>query len=116
MVKVLRKLDVPTVEQVIAVPLILPFVVEGRTVGGSADGARIFSGGHCRAGPGGGGQQRHWRSRSWTIRVGGEVAEVFKVYEQDRFQQRRTWSRSLTFQFLRVGDGEVEILKVLSQN
>ena len=44
------------------------------------------------------------------------MAEVFKVYEQDRIQQRRTWSRSLTFQFLRVGEGETEVLKVLSQD
>ena len=44
------------------------------------------------------------------------MAEVFKVYEQDRIQQRRTWSRSLTFQFLRVCEGETEVLKVLSQD
>ena len=58
-VEVLRKLDVPSVEQVIAVPMISldwvhqrsPFA-EGRTVGGSADGGRMFTGGHCRASPG----------------------------------------------------------------
>ena len=57
----------------------------------------------CR--PWGGGQQRHWRSRSWTIhflRVGGGGAEVFKVYEQDSVQQRRTWSMSLKFQLVEV--------------
>ena len=39
---------------------------------------------------------------------------VFQVYVQDRVLQRRTWSRSLTLQFLRVGGGEVEVFKVLS--
>ena len=57
-------LDVPVIEQVIAVPKIfltgspsvLPFVVRrSRTVGGSADGPRIFTGSHCRAG--------HWVER-----------------------------------------------------
>ena len=28
--------------------------------------------------------------------------EVFKVYALDRIQQQRTWSRSLTFQFVPV--------------
>ena len=118
-VEVLRKLDVPAVEQVIAVPLISfgpgppafchSSSAEGRTVGGSADGPRIFTGGHCRAGHG----------TSWTIqflRFGGGAAEVFQVYEQDRVQQRRTWNRSLSFLFLRVGEGMMEVLKVLSQN
>ena len=51
--------------------------------------------------PWGRGQQRHWLSRSLTfqfLRFGGEVAEVFKVPEQDRVQQQRTWSRLLKFQ------------------
>ena len=114
-VEVLRKLDVPAVEQVIAVPMISldrapqrsAFVVRRRQ--NSWWKCRRSQDTHwqslpCR--PWGGGQQRHWRSRSWTIQFlrvgGGRVAEVFKVYEQDRFQQRRTWSRSLTFQFLRT--------------
>ena len=50
------------------------------------------------------------------LRFGGEVAEVFKVFEQDRVLQQRTWSRSLNFQFLKVGGGEVEVFKVLSQD
>ena len=44
-------------------------------------------------------------SRSLTIqflRVGGGMAEVFKVLAQDRIQQQRTWSRSLTFQLAEV--------------
>ena len=44
------------------------------------------------------------------------MAEVFKVFEQDRVLQQRTWSRSLNFQFFWVGEGEVEVLKVLSQD
>ena len=62
--------------------------------------------------PWGGGQQRHWRSRSWTLqspRSGGEVAEVFKVHEQDRVQQQRTWSRSSKFQLA------MEFFKVFAQ-
>ena len=37
-----------------------------------------------------------------------EVAEVFKVFSQNRFQQHRTWSRSLIFQL-------AVVFKVLSQ-
>ena len=43
-----------------------------------------------------------------------EVAEVFKVFVQDRALQQRTWSRSLKIQFLSVGGGEVVVFKVLS--
>ena len=44
------------------------------------------------------------------------MAEVFKVFEQDRVLQQRTWTRSLNFQFLWVGEGEREVLKALSQD
>ena len=40
--------------------------------------------------------------------------EVFKVLVLDRIQQR-IWSRSLKFQFLRIGGKVVEVFKVLSQ-
>ena len=36
------------------------------------------------------------------LRVGGEVAEVFKFLVQDRIQQQRTWSRTLKFQLAEV--------------
>ena len=83
----------------------------GRTVGGSADGAGIFTGGHCRAGPGAegsgtGGADRVKSSSSGSARG---WREVFKVNEQDTVQQRRTWSRSLTFQLA------VEAFKVFTQ-
>ena len=42
------------------------------------------------------------------------MAEVFKVFVQDRALQQRTWSISLKIQFLSVGGGEVEVFKVLS--
>ena len=56
-VEMLRMLDVPAIEQVIAVPKISLDGVpqrfcpsssaEGRTVGGSADGSCLLTGGHC---------------------------------------------------------------------
>ena len=104
-VEVLQKFDVPSVEQVIAVPKSLcHFVVRRRQ--NISWKCRWSPDIHWRSlpcRPWGGGQQRHWRSRLWTfqfLRVGGGVAEVFKVYEQDWAQQRRTRSRSLIFQFL----------------
>ena len=94
-VEVLRKLDVPAVEQVIAVPLISSDRVDQRSA--FVVRRRQSSWWKCRRSPNihwrslpcvpwGGGLQRHWRSRSWTI------------------------------QFLRVGEGETEVLKVLSQD
>ena len=83
---------------------------EGRTVGGSGDGARIFTGGRCRAGPGAegssdtGGAGRGQSSSSGSA----GVAEVFKVLSQYRIQQRM-WSRSLMFQL-------VEVFQVLAQD
>ena len=47
-------------------------------------------------------------------RVRGEVAEVYKVFIQDRVFQQRVWSRSLNFQFLSVGGRELEVFKVFS--
>ena len=44
-------------------------------------------------------QQRHWPSRSLTFQffvAGGRGVEVFKVLVQDRVQQHRMWSRTLT--------------------
>ena len=55
------------------------------------DGARIFTGGHCRASPraegssGTGGADRGQSSSSGS--AGGREAEVLKVHEQDRVQQ-----------------------------
>ena len=60
---------------------------EGRTVGGSADGARIRTCGHCHESPQTEGQQRQCPSRSLTVqflRVGGRGTAA-------------TWSRSLIF-------------------
>ena len=51
-VEVLRKLDVPAVEQVTAVPLISSNRPSPQRYASRADGARIFTGGHCRACPG----------------------------------------------------------------
>ena len=109
-----------TVEQVIAVPLISLDQVPQRSA--IRRPPRQNNWWKCRRSPDihwrsmpcvpwGGWLQRHWRSRSWTIqflKVGWEGAEVFKVYEQDWVQQRRTWSRSLTFLL-------VEVSKVFSQ-
>ena len=39
-----------------------------------------------------------------VLRLGGEVAEVFKVFVQDRVLQQRMWSRSLNFRFLSVAE------------
>ena len=125
--EVLRKFDVPSVEQVIAVPMISLDGVPQRSALRRVR-RRRNSWWKCRRSPDvhwrslpcrpwGGGQQRHWRSMSWTVQFlkFGRRCEVFKVHEHDRVQQQRTWSRSFTFQFLRVSEGEVEVLKVLSQ-
>ena len=120
----LRKLDVPSVEQVIAVPMIsldgIPQLSAIRRPQKAEELVEVPTepGYSLPCKPWGGGQQLHWRSRMWTIqflRFGGREAEVFMVYEQDRVQQRRTWSRSLTFQSLWVGGRVAEVFKVLSQ-
>ena len=99
---------------------------EGRRVGGSADGARIFTGGHCRACPGAEGCNgigRADREQSSSSGSAGGVAEVCKqglragldstaadveqifdipVRPQGDGVQQRMWSRSLLFQLMEV--------------
>ena len=105
---------------------------EGRTVGGSADGAWIFTGGHCREVPalvtpvpqgrrgGGGGLQG---LRAGQDSTAADVEQIFdipvpqgrrrrnvnvlKVLSQDGVQQRM-WSRSLLFLL-------VEVFQIFSQ-
>ena len=79
-------------------------VADGGTVGGSADDHFLLYAADCRADHG----------HSSSSGSGGEVAEVYKVFVQDRVLQQRVWSRSLNFQFLSVGGREVEVFKVFS--
>ena len=68
------------------------------TVGGSADCRVLFPCSSSRL-----------PRRAWTFQfraVVGEVVEVFKVFSQNRIQQRRFLSRTWTFQFA------VEVFKV----
>ena len=116
-------LDVPAIEHFIAVPKISLDRVhpafcpsssaEGRTVGGSADGARISTGGPCRA--------RH--VAEGCNGIGGGVAELPEQIvnnpvpqgrrgrsgsPQGSLPRQRMWSRSLLFLL-------VEVSKVFSQ-
>ena len=122
MVEVLRMLDVPAIEQVIAVPKISLDGVPQRSVLRRPQKTEQLV--EVPTEPGYSRAVIAWGRRVAAamaeqivdkfLRVGGEVAEVFQVFVQDRVLQRRMWSRSLTFQFLRVGGGLVEVFKVLS--
>ena len=95
--EVLRKLDVPSVEQAIAVPVIsLDRVLQRSATRRPQKAEQLLEvptePGHSLGGTGGAD-----RGQSSSSGSAGGVVEVFKVLSQYRIQQR-LWSRSLIFQ------------------